>query len=211
MYRQEGRDCVREVHRADLRLEVSVDVRCLRGLPGNVTCASIAEAFPRAEGWPHGFGVFDPFRGCSGFDVGLVDAICTLRCAVEADGGRHAELFCSYDFDKHGRHQLRERGLRPNGCELSAACLSATTEETMLSCYAWTLEAESASSAAALLSLLDLRAWLVAGLLLASLGVGCCAQRSVATTIEEDIGEAYCGDEVMELVPVETRDVVSED
>lgn len=168
-----GRTCVRESLHPDLRLEVSVDVRCLPGLPSNVTCATIAARYPAEEAWPHGYGAFDPLRRCAGFDPDLLEAICTLRCATPGGGApRHAELFCAYHLDPRGRHGLRERGVVVDFCDLSAGCMSATHEESMLTCFAAGAQVgEDIRSGSAFATALDVRIWLAVG----ALAVVCCS------------------------------------
>ena len=106
------------------------------GLPSNVTCASIAEMYPRVSVWPHGYGSFDPFRHCEGADPELLSVICTLRCAVnpQVPSRRHAEIFCSYEFDKQHKYGMRARHLHIDLCEMASVCVSPTTEESQLTC-----------------------------------------------------------------------------
>jgi len=136
--------CFREHARSDLRLEVSVDARCLPGLPSNVSCYSVSEMYPRATEWPFGYGVFNPLRECAGADPDLLAAVCTLRCAVAASGNRHLELFCSYELDRKGRYRMRERHVHIDFCDMASTCVSETLEESELVCYEGQVSPKSA-------------------------------------------------------------------
>jgi len=172
--------CIHERVQRDLQLEVSVDVRCLPGLPPNTTCFSISETYPRALEWPHGYGLFDPFHECTGIDQDLLSAVCTLRCAVTR-GARHAELFCAYELDRHGKYGLRERHVHPDFCDISSTCVSASLEESELTCYAAATLPGGSLRSALLLSALDERMLVPTGLAAAVLAAArWCRRRLMA-------------------------------
>mmetsp|Transcript_78895 Transcript_78895/g.150125 ORF Transcript_78895/g.150125 Transcript_78895/m.150125 type:complete len:374 (+) Transcript_78895:59-1180(+) len=183
LWRGARHDCVRERVITDLRLEVSFDIRCLPGLPSNVTCFSITEMYPRAREWPHGYGAFDPLQHCSGIDPDLVAAVCTLRCAVSPSLGRHAELFCTYEFDRQRKYGLRDRHVHLDFCEVSSVCVSPVQEESQLTCSVGANAPSTALGAWLLLLALDERFLVPAGCAAAILGViyntgGCCRLRA---------------------------------
>eukprot|EP00747_Dinoflagellata_sp_TGD_P166715 gnl/TRDRNA2_/TRDRNA2_189942_c0_seq1.p1 gnl/TRDRNA2_/TRDRNA2_189942_c0~~gnl/TRDRNA2_/TRDRNA2_189942_c0_seq1.p1 ORF type:complete len:350 (+),score=33.97 gnl/TRDRNA2_/TRDRNA2_189942_c0_seq1:3-1052(+) len=154
--------CVRHQARDGLRVEVSLDIRCLPGLPLNVTCFSISQMYPKAEAWPHGYGTFEPLRGCTGTDPDFLHAVCTLRCAVTPSHGRHAELFCVYELDRYQRYGLHERYTQFDFCDASSACVSASQEEGQITCSADAQVSQSTQTAWMFFATFD-RAVVVAG------------------------------------------------
>merc|ERR1712194_898833 len=165
--------CVRERQQTDLHLEVSVDVRCLPWLPLNVTCFSISETYPHNTQWPYGYGTFKPLDGCSGVDPDLLDAICTLRCAVGRSGSRHAEMFCAFELGKSQKYQLRERSVHLDFCDFTSACISPLREESKLVCYSGVPSPLSTAATTYMLSFIDGRTLLLLGLVVSLLACRC--------------------------------------
>lgn len=162
--------CVQQRVHKDLRLEVSMDARCLPGLPLNVTCFSVSELYPRAHEWPHGHGLFRPLAGCAGNDPDFLDMVCTLRCTENSPAGRHLQIFCALEFDRKRKYGFRERHVHIDWCDLASFCPSPSREDVDVTCFAGKTVPESEPFGTALLLALDLRVLLSLGCLLLMAG-----------------------------------------